>query len=53
MAEYKGIFGTKIQNLTSDPANPITGQVWYNETSQTMKVEAVSTAGAWATGVQI
>jgi hypothetical protein len=50
MAEYKGIFGTKIQNLTSDPANPITGQVWYNETSQTMKVEAVTTVGAWATG---
>jgi hypothetical protein len=50
MAEYKGIHGTKIQNLTSDPANPITGQVWYNETSQTMKVESVTTVGAWATG---
>ena len=49
MAEYKGIHGTKIQNYTSDPTNPILGQVWYNETSQTMKVQAVTTAGAWAT----
>src|SRR5210317_454446 len=50
MAEYKGIHGTKIQNYTSDPTNPIIGQVWYNETSQTMKVESVTTAGVWATG---
>jgi hypothetical protein len=50
MAEYKGIHGTKVQNYTSDPANPIVGQVWYNETSQTMKVRSVTTAGAWATG---
>ena len=49
MAEYKGIHGTKIQNYTTDPANPITGQVWYNETSQTMKVESVTTVGAWST----
>jgi hypothetical protein len=50
MAEYKGIHGTKIQNYTADPDNAITGQVWYNETSQTMKVESVTTVGAWATG---
>ena len=36
MAEYKGINGTKIQNYTTDPDNPITGQVWYNETDQVM-----------------
>ena len=53
MAEYKGIHGTKVQNYTSDPANPILGQVWYNETSQTMKVQAVTTVGTWATGTSI
>ena len=37
MAEYKGINGTKIQNYTSDPDNPLTGQVWYNETANTLK----------------
>jgi hypothetical protein len=53
MAEYKGIHGTKVQNYTSDPTNPILGQVWYNETSQTMKVQAVTTTGSWATGTSI
>jgi hypothetical protein len=50
MAEYKGIHGTKIQNYTSDPDNPITGQVWYNETSQTMKFQYPTTINAWSTG---
>jgi len=50
MAEYKGIHGTKVQDYTTDPDNPITGQVWYNETANTLKVQSVTTAGAWATG---
>ena len=50
MAEYKGIHGTKVQDYTTDPANPIKGQVWYNETANTIRVEAVTTAGSWATG---
>jgi hypothetical protein len=50
MAEYKGIHGTKVQDYTTDPDNPITGQVWYNETANTLKVKAVTTAGAWSTG---
>jgi len=50
MAEYKGIHGTKIQNYTTDPDNPITGQVWYNETSQTMKFQYPTTIDAWCTG---
>ena len=49
MAEYKGIHGTKVQDYTTDPDNPIKGQVWYNETTNTLKVEAATTAGAWAT----
>ena len=50
MAEYKGIHGTKVQDYTTDPDNPITGQVWYNETANTLRVEALTTAGSWATG---
>ena len=50
MATYKEIKGTGIQNFSSDPANPINGQVWYNTTSSTLKVAEVSTTGAWATG---
>jgi hypothetical protein len=50
MAEYKGIHGTKIQNYTTDPDNPITGQVWYNETDQVMKFQYPTTIDAWSTG---
>ena len=50
MAEYKGIHGTKIQNYTTDPDNPITGQVWYNETDQVMKFQYPTTIAAWSTG---
>src|SRR5210317_671157 len=52
MAEYKGIHGTKVENYTSDPDNPITGQVWYNETNQVLKFQYVNTnaAGSWSTG---
>jgi hypothetical protein len=53
MAEYKGIHGTKIQNYTTDPDNPITGQVWYNETSQTMKFQYPTTIASWSTGTSI
>ena len=49
MAEYKGIHGIKIQNYTSDPANPLVGEVWYNSTSNSLKYFYVN-SGAWATG---
>ena len=50
MATYKEIKGTGSQNFSSDPGNPINGQVWYNTTSSTLKVAEVLTTGAWATG---
>jgi hypothetical protein len=50
MATYKEIFGTNIEVLASDPANPVTGQVWYNSTDNLVKGAAATTAGAWATG---
>src|SRR5210317_130049 len=50
MASYKEIFGTNIEVLASDPANPVEGQVWYNSTDNEVKGAALTTAGAWATG---
>jgi hypothetical protein len=50
MANYKGIQGFTIQNLSADPSNPIEGQVWYNSTSNVWKVEEATAAGAWASG---
>ena len=50
MATYKEINGTNIEAVSSDPANPVEGQVWYNTTSQTLKGQSATTAGAWSTG---
>ena len=49
MATYYGTYGQKVQYLASDPSDPQTGQVWYNSTSAVLKVQSVTTAGAWAT----
>jgi hypothetical protein len=53
MATYKEIFGTNIEVLASDPANPVAGQVWYNSTDNVVKGQAVTTVGSWATGASI
>ena len=50
MATYKEIYGSTIEVVTSDPENPVQGQVWYNSTDNVVKGAAVTTAGAWATG---
>ena len=50
MAEYKEIHGYNIEIVSSDPSNPVNGQVWYNTTSQTLKGITYNPAGAWASG---
>ena len=50
MATYYDIFGQKVQYLSSDPSDVQTGQVWYNSTSNTAKLQSVTTAGVWAIG---
>jgi hypothetical protein len=37
MANYTGIQGQNILIVSSDPANPVEGQIWYNTTSQTFE----------------
>ena len=37
MTTYKEIKGTQIEVVSSDPSNPIDGQVWYNSTDQAVK----------------
>ena len=53
MATYKQIQGTAVQNYTNDPANPIEGQLWYNDTANSFKYSSVSATGSWATGTSI
>ena len=50
MAEYKEIHGTKIRNYTTNPDNPIVGEVWYNDTDNVLKFQypAVTTTGSWS-----
>ena len=50
MTTYKEIKGTQIEVVSSDPSNPVEGQVWYNSTDQAVKGLATTAADAWATG---
>ena len=50
MADYINIRGQNIEVVSSDPANPTIGQIWYNSTSNTLKGGSVTTVGTWATG---
>jgi len=50
MADYKTLHGTNIDSVSSDPSNPINGQVWYNSTSFTLKAFTSNPTGAWAAG---
>ena len=50
MANYKDIHGSNIETVTSNPDNPVNGQVWYNSTDQALRGFTSNPAGAWASG---
>ena len=50
MATYKEINGTNIEILSSDPTNPLLGQIWYNSTTNTLKGLGFIATSSWATG---
>lgn len=50
MTTYKELHGTNIEVRSSDPTNPVEGQVWYNSTTGALKGASVPTSGSWATG---
>lgn len=47
MSEYKNIKGLNIKSVSSDPSNPIEGQIWYNTTEQKIKGN-INTNGLFA-----
>lgn len=49
MSTYKEIYGEKIKKESSNPSNPLEGQMWYNSTSGTLKVR-LNVPGAFASG---
>ena len=48
MGNYKTEHGFQIKNRSSDPANPIEGEIWYNTTTGTLKV--APKLAAWSSG---
>ena len=48
MSEFKTLKGLFIKHVSSDPSNLIEGQIWYNTTTQKLKV--APSIGAWASG---
>jgi hypothetical protein len=50
MAQYTGIQGQNILIVSSDPANPVEGQIWYNTTSNTLKGYQFAAINTWASG---
>ena len=48
MSDFKTLKGLFIKHVSSDPSNLIEGQIWYNTTSQTLKV--AHRIEAWASG---
>ena len=48
MSDFKTLKGLYIKHVSSDPPSPIEGEIWYNTTSQTLKV--APQIAAWASG---
>ena len=48
MAGYNEIRGLRVKYLSADPANPEDGQVWYNSTTGSLRVDGIVQAAAWA-----
>ena len=49
MAGYNEIRGLRVKYLSADPSNPEDGQVWYNSTTGTLRVQGIGVA-AWSSG---
>ena len=48
MATYREVKGYSVKSVSSDPSNVKEGQIWYNSTTQTIKV--APKIAAWASG---
>jgi len=50
MVAYTGIQGQNILIVSSDPSNPVEGQIWYNSTSNLLKGYQFATINSFASG---
>jgi len=51
MTTFKEIQGRNIRSYTTNPDNPLEGQMWYNQTE--LKLKGVTASGAWASGAPL
>ena len=49
MSTYKEIRGLKVRDYTTNPDNPIEGQLWYNETDNVAKYQIPNVLASWRT----
>ena len=49
MSTYKEIRGLKVRDYTTNPDNPIEGQVWYNTTANTARYQIPNRLASWRT----
>jgi len=49
MADYIDIHGNNIPMRSSDPSNPIVGEMWYNTTTNVLKGQIFNASGSFAT----
>jgi len=50
MADYASEKGVKVQTVAGDPPAPFEGQVWYNSSTGSHRVNKGALVNAWATG---
>jgi hypothetical protein len=49
MSTYRTLKGYNIKSVTSDPANPKEGQIWYNDTLNKIRTK-IKINAAWSSG---
>ena len=49
MSTYKEIRGLKVRDYTTNPDNPIEGQLWYNTTDNVAKYQIPDVLSSWST----
>ena len=53
MSTYKEIRGLKVRDYTTNPDNPIEGQLWYNTTDNVARYQIPNTLSSWRTSISV
>ena len=52
MSTYRALQGYRVKKIAGDPANPNEGQIWYNSSAKTIKIQPLIAAWASAAALQ-